>query len=113
MTSETLSQTSPQEMAATGLRICGRIADAWGLSEAEKSKLLGVSLMSNDVRPDSLERFSYILGIYKNLRILFPTEQRANEWVKKPNKAFGGRPAIEVMIEDPAPVRRYLDSQLV
>jgi hypothetical protein len=113
MTSETLSQTSPQEMAVTGLRICRRIADAWNLSEAEQSKLLGISSLSNNVQPDSLERFSYILGIYKNLRILFPTEQRANEWVKKPNKAFGGRPAIEVMIEDPAPVRRYLDSQLV
>ena len=113
MTSETLSQASPHEMAVIGLRICRRIADAWDLSEAEKSQLLRIPSQSNEVRPDSLERFSYILGIYKNLRILFPTEQRASEWVRKPNKAFGGRPAIEVMIEDPAPVRRYLDSQLV
>ncbi|MEP4844927.1 MbcA/ParS/Xre antitoxin family protein, partial [Roseibium sp.] len=68
---------------------------------------------SNEVRPDSLKRFSYILGICKNLRILFPTGRRANEWVKKPNKAFGGRSALEVMIEDPALIRRYLDAQLV
>jgi len=113
MTSEIPSKASPQEMAVTGLKICRRISDSWGLSEAEESELLGVSSQCNEVSPDSLERFSYILGIYKNLRILFPTEQRASEWVRKPNKAFGGRPAIEVMIEDPAPVRRYLDSQLV
>lgn len=113
MISETLSQTSSQEMAVTGLRICHRIADAWGLSKSEQTKLLGVSSQSNEVQPDSLERFSYILGIYKNLRILFPTEERANQWVKKPNKAFGGRSALDIMIEDPAIVRRYLDAQLV
>ena len=113
MTSEIPSKASPQEIAVTGLKICRRIADAWDLSEAEKSQLLRIPSQSNEVRPDSLERFSYILGIYKNLRILFPTEQRAGQSVKKSNKAFGRRPAIEVMIEDPATVRWHLDSQLV
>ena len=113
MNSETPSTTSPQEMAEVGLRICRRIARAWDLSESEQIGLLGIAPQSNDVPPESLERFSYILGIYKNLRILYPTEERANQWVKKHNAAFSGRTALEVMIEDPAPVRRYLDAQLV
>lgn len=60
-----------------------------------------------------MERITYVFGIYKYLRTIFPTEQQANEWVRKPNKAFGGRPAIEAMIDAPSSVRRYLDSQLV
>ncbi|SET91854.1 Protein of unknown function [Marinobacter segnicrescens] len=60
-----------------------------------------------------MERVSDVFGIYKNLRIIFPTEQQANEWVKKPNKAFGNWTAIEVMVDDLSTVRRYLDSQLV
>lgn len=113
MTSETLRSTSPQEMAEAGLRICRRIAKAWNLNESEQIDLLGVAPQSNDVHPESLERFSYVLGIYKNFRILYPTEERANQWVKRPNRAFGGKSALEVMIEDPATVRRYLDAQLV
>ncbi|MDP4549056.1 MbcA/ParS/Xre antitoxin family protein [Marinobacter sp. MDS2] len=113
MTSETLRSTSPQEMAEVGLRICRRIARAWDLNESEQIGLLGIAPQSNEVHPESLERFSYILGIYKNLRILYPTEERANQWVKRPNRAFGGKSALEIMIEDPAPVRRYLDAQLV
>lgn len=113
MTPETLRSTSPQEMAEVGLRICRRIARAWDLNESEQIGLLGVPSQSNEVHPESLERFSYILGIYKNLRILYPTEERANQWVKKHNAAFSGRTALEVMIEDPAIVRRYLDAQLV
>lgn len=113
MTSEIPSTTSPQEMAEVGLRICRRIAKAWDLNESEQAGLLGIHPQSVEVQPESLKRFSFILGIYKNLRILFPTEERANQWVKKPNAAFGGRTALEIMVEDPATVRRYLDAQLV
>jgi len=60
-----------------------------------------------------MEQISDVFGIYKNLRIIFPTEQQANEWVRKPNKAFDNRTAIEVMVDDLSTVRRYLDSQLV
>lgn len=66
---------------------------------------------------DLLERISYILGIYKALRILFPTEERACEWIRKPNSAapFNGHSALDWMlrgrITDLADVRRYLDAQ--
>jgi hypothetical protein len=42
---------------------------------------------------DTLERVSYILGIYKALQILLPDHDAADAWIRKPNSAppFGGR----------------------
>ena len=64
-----------------------------------------------------LERISYLLGIYKALHILLPTEHAANAWLKKPNTAplFAGQTALKKMLRgsivDLADVRRYLDAQ--
>lgn len=64
------------------------------------------------IGPDTLERISYILGIYKGINMLLP-EDRANDWVRAPNAAptFDGKSALEVMstgdITDLANVRRY------
>ena len=66
---------------------------------------------------DTLERISYVMGIYKALRILLPTEEAANDWVKKPNTArgFNGKSALDRMLAgrviDLADVRRYLDAE--
>ena len=67
---------------------------------------------------DTLERISYVLGIYEALQILLPDERAADEWVKRPNSAapFGGRSALERMssgqVADLYVVRQYLDVQL-
>ncbi len=64
---------------------------------------------------DALERISYVMGIYKGLKMLLP--RTANEWVRKPNEAplFAGRPAIERMasgnVADLYVVRQYIDTQ--
>ena len=62
---------------------------------------------------DAFERVSYVVGIYKALRILFSDEARADAWVSKPNDAFGGRSALDRMtagnIGDLSAVRAYLD----
>lgn len=66
---------------------------------------------------DTLERISYLLGIYKALRILFTSEQRAAEWIRRANSAppFNGRSALDWMLQgrvtDLADVRRYLEAQ--
>ncbi len=66
---------------------------------------------------DTLERISYLLGIYKNLNILLPSQRAADEWIRKPNMAplFNGQSAIDRMLAgnlvDLADVRRYLDAQ--
>lgn len=66
---------------------------------------------------DTLERISYLLGIYKALQILLPDPHAADAWVRRPNQApvFGGRSALERMLSghvaDLFVVRRYLDAQ--
>ena len=72
----------------------------------------------NTILPrDTLERISYIIGIYKALQILLPDEKAADEWVKRPNKAplFKGKPALHRMLSgkvaDLSVVRQYLDAQ--
>src|SRR6185295_12922680 len=66
---------------------------------------------------DTLERISYVLGIYKALQILLPPGEPADGWMRKPNAAplFGGRSALQRILSgnvaDLYEVRRYLDSQ--
>jgi uncharacterized protein (DUF2384 family) len=115
-------------IGAAGLRAFFRIAELWRLTNDQQIKLLNVpestffSWKKNQehkrVSKDTLERISYVLGIYKNLQILLSDKDSACEWVSKPNKAplFGGRSAIERMaggnISDLYEVRRYLDAQV-
>jgi hypothetical protein len=66
---------------------------------------------------DTIERISYLLGIWKNLQILFPDAAQADAWLHKPNKAplFGGQSALQRMLSgnvaDLYVVRQYLDAQ--
>ena len=114
-------------LGGAGLRAFANIAEAWKLSIAEQLTLLGIASRStffkwrrerNPKLPrDTLERLSYLLGIYKSLQILLPESRAADEWVRKPNEAapFGGRPALERMLSgqvaDLYVVRQYLDAQ--
>ncbi|MAM88856.1 MAG: hypothetical protein CME36_16250 [unclassified Hahellaceae] len=62
---------------------------------------------------DILERISHLQNIYKALRIIFPTLEQATAWPLKPNAAFGGKSALEVMLNgsilDLARVYDYVD----
>ncbi|SET79569.1 Protein of unknown function [Marinobacter segnicrescens] len=87
------------------LKVFDRICEAWTLDEEEREKLAG--------SPPSLERISYVFGIYKALRTIFPTERQAADWIRKKNWVFDGKTALEAMIDEPAVVRRYLDAQLL
>lgn len=114
-------------LGGPGLRAFANIAEAWGLSVADQLKLLGIASRSTffkwrrETSPrlprDTLERLSYVLGIYKSLQILLPDPKAADEWVRKPNHAplFGGRSALERMLSgqvaDLYVVREYLDAE--
>jgi len=114
-----------KELTGPALRTFFRIAEAWDLKEQEQMRLLGLDSRStfqswkrgavSAIPKDALERISYILGIYKGLRILLP--RTADEWVRKPNAAalFGGRSALERMasgnVADLYVVRQYVDAQ--
>ena len=116
-----------QRLSGPALRTFFRIAQLWGLSVNEQMILLGLTARStffkwkknpNTVLPkDTLERISYILGVYEALQILLPDERAADEWVKLPNAAplFAGRSALDRMLSgqvaDLFVVRQYLDAQ--
>jgi hypothetical protein len=49
--------------------------------------------------PETLERISYVLGIYRALHILLPSQQQANSWVRRPDTGapFKGDTAMRLM----------------
>lgn len=114
-------------LGGAGLRAFENIAAAWGLSIAEQLTLLGIASRSTFFKwrrereprlpADTLERLSYLLGIYKSLQILLPDPKAADEWVRRPNQdpLFGGRSALERMLSghvaDLYIVRQFLDAQ--
>ena len=59
--------------------------------------------------------FEILMGVHKALRIVFHEPQRGYDWIKAANAAFGGRSALDVMLDgdltDLMRVRRYLDAE--
>ncbi|RWH78092.1 MULTISPECIES: MbcA/ParS/Xre antitoxin family protein [Mesorhizobium] len=111
-----------QERTALGTFI--NIADAWGLTTDQQIILLGSPARSTffkwkkeggAIPSDTLERISHVFSIYKCLNILFPDPQRADQWIKRENKYWHGRSALDHMMKgrmaDLIDVRRYLDAQ--
>ena len=116
------------QMGATALKAFFAITKKWSLSNEQERKLLGEPSRATFYRwkknlqgcisVDTLERISYMLGIYKSLRILLSNEESANQWVHKANTAplFNGHSALDkIMLKgrvvDLADVRRYLDAE--
>lgn len=97
----------------------------WGLGDEQACALLGgigvrtyARWKTGDlgrVNVDLQTRLSNLIGIHKALRLLFDTPERAYGWVKRPNAAFQGKSALDVMLggqlTDLMRVRRYLDTQ--
>lgn len=120
-------QVDRRDLSGPALRTFFRIAELWKLSVEEQMKLLGLTSRSTLFKwkregdgllsRDTLERISYLLGIYKALQILLPDTHAADAWVRQPNGAvtFGGRSALERMlagqVADLYVVRQYLDAQ--
>jgi|SRR5712671_5881924 len=121
------SKFKPDELGATALTAFFNIAAAWDLSADDERALLGSPPRSTFFKwkseraaklpQDTLERISYVMGIYKALHILLPTAEAADAWIKKANTATitNGRSALERMrggqVVDLADVRRYLDAE--
>ena len=115
------------DLAGPALRAFFKLAERWTLRVADQRKLLGDPPESTFYKwkrerdgalsRDTLERISYLLGIFKALAILFPQPERADEWLRRPNDAptFGGKTALDRMLSgnvaDLYVVRQYLDAQ--
>ena len=109
------------------MRAFFRIAAEWSLSNEEQRALLGwppestfykykageIGVLSYDM----LMRISLVLGIYKDLHILYPEPDLANRWIKLPNSnpLFGGQPALALLagggMDGLYQVRRLLDGR--
>ena len=120
-------QWTAEALSGPALRTFFRIAEAWKLKPDEARKLLGQPARSTffqwkqsgaaQLSHDTLERISYVLGIYKALQILLPDGDAADAWVRKANAApfLQGQSALERMLSgnvaDLYVIRQYLDAQ--
>jgi len=123
----TKPEVDARKVSRPALHTFFRIAEAWKLNNKERMALLGNPPRSTFFRwkqaeevalpADTLERISYVFGIYSALQVLLPKAEAADAWVRRPNTApiFGGRSALERMLSgqvgDLFLVRQYLDAQ--
>ncbi|MGF1607042.1 MAG: antitoxin Xre-like helix-turn-helix domain-containing protein [Rhodothalassiaceae bacterium] len=117
-------QENAQETAAAGARAVVALFRRWGLTDQQACTLLGGLSASTYNRwkrgqvgrigPDLTARLSNLLGIHKALRILLVEPGRSYDWVHRPNAAFGGASALEIMLggdlTDLMRVRAHLDA---
>jgi hypothetical protein len=116
-----------RQMSAPAMRAFFNLGEKWRLTNEEQRALLGWPPESTFYKYkagnvgtlsfDTLIRISLVLGIYKDLRILYPEADLADRWVKLPNNnpLFGGGPALTLMVDDGIDglyqVRRLLDGR--
>jgi hypothetical protein len=119
-----------RELAPTAVRAFSRLAEIWRLTGAQQANLLGLESTQlstlykwkgqpqrANLSHDTLDRISYLTGIYKALHILLPNDEAADTWIHRSNDAplFGGRAPLERMLSrsmhDLFLVRSYLDAE--
>ncbi len=112
-----------QHLSGPAIRAFFSLQGLWGLTDREAQRLLGdVSRTTlhnwrsnppSSISRDTLERISYLLGIFKGLQILLPQKEQADRWIKRQNAAFGQQTPLERMlagnISDLLEVRRYIE----
>ena len=115
------------EEAAALARAIVRLFAKWQLSDAHARILLGdmaqrtwarwkvgdIGRIDRDLRA----RMAILIGIHKALRYLFSDPERGYAWIGKPNTAFGGASALDIMlrgeITDLLDLRFYLDGEVM
>ena len=102
------------------------LLDHWQLSTEDQAALLGIAASNRTALAryrkgeaigtsrDQYERVGHLLGIHKNLRLLFPQNRDlVYRWMTTRNKAFGNLTPVEVIKEwgfaGLLMVRGYLD----
>lgn len=117
------------DLARVAVKLFLKITEEWSLNEDQRCVLAGLSSrttlhnwrqrvddreQSIKLSKDTLERLSYIAGIYKAIQILFDEPKQWQEWIKKPNSDFAGQSALDRMlagnVADLYFVRQYLDA---
>ncbi len=102
-----------------------RLFERWQVSDAQARDILGGVAARTYARwkageigridRDLATRLSLLMGIHKGLRYLFSDPERGYAWVGKPNPAFDGRSAVDIMASGDifalARVRTWLDAE--
>lgn len=119
------SQAAPDRGALA--RMVMKLLDHWQLNTDDQAALLGLAPGNRSAlgryrkgeaigsTRDQYERVGHLLGIHKNLRLLFPhNPELAYAWMSSPNRAFDNRSPVEVIREfgfaGLLMVRAYLDN---
>jgi uncharacterized protein (DUF2384 family) len=113
------------EEAGALARTAVNLFKVWGLSDAEACTLLGgmssrtwarwkdgnIGRIDRDLRM----RMAHLMGIHKGLRYLFKDPARGYAWIRKPNSAFAGQSALDLMLRgdmsDLSALREWLDAE--
>lgn len=113
------------EEAAALARATVNLFRAWNLTDIEARVLLGdmaqrtwarwkdgnIGRIDRDLRA----RMAILMGIHKALRYLFSEPARGYAWIRKPNEAFAGLSALDIMLRgemtDLIDLRSYLDAE--
>ena len=115
-----------ERLSGPALKAFFNIMARWGVKDEDARALLGgvtngpfYEMKRNPERvidADRLTRISYLVGIFKALRIIH-AQALADEWVRLPNQnpIFGGQTPLAYMIRGGQPVmqtvRRLLDAR--
>lgn len=116
---------NPSKTAQVALKVFFNIMKEWSIKNQDQMTLLGKPRSTTfynwkkgqaaSLSVDTMERISYIMGIYKALGILFPTREQADAWINKPNSHFNNESALAYMLKGSMmhlyDLRRYLDAQ--
>ena len=119
-----------RELSGPALRTFARIADDLGLTEVERLRLIGSPARSTyygwmekarggdavTLPLDALLRLSALFGVWKAVRIVFPSDAAAKAWLASPNTGplFGGQSPMALLTSGTQDglllVRRHLDA---
>lgn len=117
-----LSITNDEALALA--RATVNLAKVWELTDFEACALLGgMSLPAWErwkngsygrIHRNLRARMADLMGIHRSLRYLFKNPSQGYAWVRKPNVAFGGMSALQIMlrgeISDLAAIRNWLEA---
>jgi len=119
-------QTTASQDRGALAKMVMTLLDHWKLATEEQAALLGIAASNRSALTryrkgepigtsrDQYERVGHLLGIHKNLRLLFPQNRDlAYRWMSTRNKAFDNLTPVEVIKEwgfaGLLMVRSYLD----
>ena len=113
-----------EEEAGAMFRAALNLFRLWGVTDDQAAIILDLPRRTfarwktgeiGRIGRDGRARLSILMGIHKALRIIFKEPARGYGWIKAPNAAFSGRPALDVMLHgeltDLMRGRHYLDAE--